>query len=373
MRWSLLAALSASPLVLSALAAFAAAPSSDPARVSGPVTHENLTVFFIHGTSAPGKAPLTLEEALAKRAVEVRETGNVNQLEIENSGNEPVFIQAGDIVKGGQQDRTLMVSLLLPPKSGRIPIASFCVEQGRWTARGREDTSQFSTASAAVPSREMKLAMKAPMPAAPPAGGNADARIVGGNSASARIVRGNSAASETGERQAQVWESVRKTQAKLSGNVGSQVRSAQSASSLQLALENEKLIDAQKGYGNALKAAGESGDDIVGFIFAVNGELNSADVYPSNGLFRKMWSKLLTASVIEAIGHKDEPAVAAPSIETVTAFLAAAENGKASEKPLNAGVKLETREADKAYLFETARAASPASPASWVHRNYLAR
>jgi len=121
------------------------------------------------------------------------------------------------------------------------------------------------------------------------------------------------------------------------------------------------------------KAAGESGDDIVGFIFAVNGDLNSADVYPSNGLFRKMWSKLLTASVIEAIGHKDEPAVAAPAIETVTAFLTAAENGKSSEKPLNAGVRLETREADKAYLFETARAASPASPASWVHRNYLAR
>jgi hypothetical protein len=93
MRWSLLAALSASPFVLSALAAFAAAPSSDPVRISGPVIHENLTVFFIHGTSAPGKAPLTLEEALAKRTVEVRETGNVNQLEIENSGNEPVFIK----------------------------------------------------------------------------------------------------------------------------------------------------------------------------------------------------------------------------------------------------------------------------------------
>ena len=99
MRWSLLAALSASPLILSAIAAFGAAPSPDPVRVSGPVTHENLTVYFIHGTSAPGKAPLTLEEALVKRAVEVRETGNVNQLEIENRGNEPVFIQAGDIVK----------------------------------------------------------------------------------------------------------------------------------------------------------------------------------------------------------------------------------------------------------------------------------
>jgi Tfp pilus assembly protein PilX len=344
----------------------------DGQRISGPIVHENLAVYFIHGKSAPGKVPLTLEEAMAKSVVKVRETSNVNQLEIENLGLDEVFVQSGDIVKGGKQDRTLMVSLVLPAKSGSIPIASFCVEQGRWTARGREDASQFSAASAAVPSREMKLAMKAPMPAAP-AVDNRDARIVSGNSASARIVRGNSAASETGERQAQVWESVRKTQAKLTGNLGSQVRSAQSASSLQLALENEKLIDAQKGYSNALKAAGEGEDDIIGFIFAVNGELNSADVYPSNGLFRKMWSKLLTASVIEAIGHKDEPAVAAPSIDTVTAFLAAAENGRSSEKPLNAGVKLETREADKAYLFETARAASPASPASWVHRNYLAR
>jgi hypothetical protein len=376
MHWSLLAVVAGSPFVMLGAAGLGYAQTPDGQRISGPIVHENLAVYFIHGKSAPGKVPLTLEEAMAKGVVKVRETSNVNQLEIENLGLDEVFVQSGDIVKGGKQDRTLMVSLVLPPKSGSIPIASFCVEQGRWTARGREDASQFSTASAAVPSREMKLAMKAPMPAAPVAGGNADAadaRIVGGNSASARTIRGNTAASETGERQAQVWDSVRKTQAKLTGNLGSQVRSAQSASSLQLALENEKLIDAQKGYGNALKAAGDSEDDIVGFIFAVNGELNSADVYPSNGLFRKMWSKLLTASVIEAIGHKDEPAVATPSIETVTAFLAAAENGKSSAKPLNAGVRLETREADKAYLFETARAASPASPASWVHRNYLAR
>jgi hypothetical protein len=255
-----------------------------------------------------------------------------------------------------------MVSLLLAPKSGAIPIASFCVEEGRWTARGREDAKQFSSASAAVPSREMKLAMKAPMPAATPAD-----RPTNVDQTSARI------ANETSTRQQQVWESVRKTQAKLTGNIGASIRSAQSASSLQLALDNEKLMDAQKLYVNALKAAGERGDDIVGFIFAVNGELNSADVYPSNGLFRKMWAKLLAASVIEAIGHKDEPAVAPPAFEAATAFLAAAEAGKASEKPLNAGVRLETREADKAYLFETARAASPAAPASWVHRNYLAR
>src|SRR5438105_9473050 len=162
MRWSLVAAISLSPLMLSGLAGLAAAQAPETNRITGPLTHENLAVYFVHGPSAPGKVPLTLDEALAKRVVQVRETGNVNQLEIENLGNDEVFIQAGDIVKGGQQDRSLMVSLLLPPKSGRVPIASFCVEQGRWSVRGREDVKNFSTSTASVPSREMKLAMKAP-------------------------------------------------------------------------------------------------------------------------------------------------------------------------------------------------------------------
>src|SRR5207302_248266 len=126
-------------------------------------------IYLIHGKSAAGPVPLTLEEALAKRAVRVHETGNVNQLQIENLGDDEVFVQSGDIVKGGQQDRALTVSLVLPPRSGRIPIASFCVEQSRWSARGREDVRTFSTASTAVPSREVKIAMKAPLPAAAPA------------------------------------------------------------------------------------------------------------------------------------------------------------------------------------------------------------
>jgi hypothetical protein len=311
--------------------------------------------------------PLTLEEAMASGAVKVRETSNVNQLEIENVGDDEVFVQSGDIVKGGKQDRTLMVSLLLPPKSGTIPIASFCVEQGRWTARGREDARSFSAASASVPSRELKLAMKAPIPAAPPPDG------LSAVPSRQQALGDVGEAAETGMRQQQVWESVRTTQSKLTGSLGAQVRSVQSASSLQLALENEKLLAAQKGYVKALKGAGESEDDIVGFAFAVNGEINSADVYPSNGLFRKMWTKLLTAGAIEAIGHKDEPAVAPPSGDAVHAFLAAAESGKSNEKALNAGARLQMREAEKAFLFETARVSSPSAPVSWVHRNYLAK
>jgi hypothetical protein len=200
--------------------------------------------------------------------------------------------------------------------------------------------------------------MKAPMPAAPPPDGS--------NAAASRQ-RASGEAAETGLRQRQVWESVRATQSQLTGSLGAQVRSAQSASSLQLALENEKLVALQRAYVDALKASGEAHGDIIGYVFAVNGRLNSADIYPSNGLFRKMWAKLLNASAIEAIGHKDGTPAAAPSMETVTAFLADAERGNASEKPLIAGVKLDSREGAQGYFFETSRASG------FVHRNYLAK
>ena len=44
---------------------------------------------------------LTLEEALKQARVVVHETGNVERLEIENTGGEAVFVQAGDIVIDG--------------------------------------------------------------------------------------------------------------------------------------------------------------------------------------------------------------------------------------------------------------------------------
>jgi hypothetical protein len=367
MRASLFASVCAPGLLAVSLATGAVAQTPDTSRISEPLVHENLAVYFIYGSSASGKVPLTLEEALASGAVRVRETSNVNQLEIENLGDDEVFVQSGDIVKGGKQDRTLTVSLLLPPHSGTIPVASFCVEQGRWTPRGREDARSFSTASASVPSRELKLAMKAPVSAAPtPEAPSTDPLRPPTPGSS-------NPAADTGARQMRVWESVRATQNNLSDNLGAQVRSVQSASSLQLALESEKLLDAQKGYINALLQAGERDDAIIGFVFAVNGEINSADIYPSNGLFRKMWPKLLKASAIEAIGHRNAPAVAPPSAEAAKAFLRAAENGKSSKKTLVAGVHLETREGESAYLFETARPGAASAPGAWVHRNYLAK
>src|SRR5207244_12032800 len=166
-----------------------ASQGKDDYRLKGPFTQGNLTVFLIHGRDKiKGQTFITLQEALVQKKVVVRETREVNELSIENLSSEEVYVQSGDIVKGGQQDRMLVVDLILPPHSGEIPIAAFCVENGRWSRRGSEEVTTFTSSSNVVASREVKLAAK-----------------------------------EKGS-QGEVWREVAAAQDKLSANVGGSVR-----------------------------------------------------------------------------------------------------------------------------------------------------
>src|SRR5713226_2686204 len=166
-------------------------------RFSGPYTHDNLTIFLIHGTDrVTGENFLPLQEALAQKKVVVYETKDVNELAIENRSAEDVYVQSGDIVKGGQQDRMMAVDLIVPPKSGRIPIAAFCVESGRWTRRGSEQSATFGSSSEVASTRDLKLAAK------------------------------------LSRSQGEVWKNVAVAQDKLSENIGTRVNSTASESSL---------------------------------------------------------------------------------------------------------------------------------------------
>lgn len=346
-------------------------------RLSGPYTHANLSVYMVHGAGAEGPVPLTLSEAMVKGQVQVIETGRVNELEIENTGADEVFVQAGDIVKGGQQDRVLTVSLLLPARSGRRPIASFCVEQGRWAARGKEDVRRFASAADAMPSREAKLAMLMPtrrpvepMPTAPAAARAAAAGQTRNPTPPQRRAVEGGATFDTGARQSEVWKEVARTQSKLSRNLGATVADRQSATSLQLALENEKLAAARAGYLSALEGAAGTATDIVGYVIAINGRIASGDVYPSAGLLRKMWPKQLNAAVTEAIGEAEAAAatVPPPAGDQVLAFLATATTGRAEPAPAMPGMAQETRETDTSLVVEAKRA-----DGRFVHRSYLAK
>src|ERR1700674_2994142 len=262
-------------------------------RLSGPYTHKNLTIFLVHGKNTiKTKSFLTLQEALVQKKVVVYETKSVNELSIQNFSDEDVYVQSGDIVKGGQQDRMMGVDLIVPPRSGKLPISAFCVEHGRWSGRGDERATQFSSSADAVATKEIKLAAK----------------------------RSNS--------QGAVWENVKVAQDKLSENVGTRVNSTASASSLQLALENGKVQETADGYIKALFGIANSGDDVIGYVFAINGKVNSADIYGSNALFKKLWPKLLKANAIEAIAELDRDEFKPASAESVKGFLSEAEKAK---------------------------------------------
>jgi hypothetical protein len=347
--------------------------AADGMRISGPVVHDNLAIYLLHGSAADKAVPVTLQEALAKGTVKVEETGSVNELTVDNLGADEVFVQAGDIVKGGQQDRVLSVDLLLPPHSGRVSIAAFCVEHGRWSGRGDEDAASFSSAPNAMPSQEAKLAMHAyanaaaaPARAADPPPARAAAHPPAADPPGARAA--HLPAADAGSSQQTIWSTVKKTQERLTRSVGAPVAAPASPSSLELSLENEELKQAQAAYIGKLQDAGEAEADVVGYVYAINGKINGGDTYASNALFRKMWRKQLAANVTEAISKKDAAPAAPPSVNEVQTFLTAAETGSKTARAINASVRITTLDHDASAYAETSR-----SNGSWVHRNYLAK
>lgn len=353
------------------------APPTSEQRLSGPYAHGNLSFYLVHGQSAEGPVPLTLEEALERKAVTVHETGSVSELAVENTGTDDILIHAGDIVKGGQQDRVLTTTMILRPKSGRVPLAAFCVEQGRWAKRGNEDVKRFASAKEMMPSREAKLAMKSAMKKneattaglrAEPIDNAATAQAASRDAmAEQRIVR--EPGLNTGlNAQGEVWKNVSKVQAALSDSLGAKVNSEMSESSLQLALENDKVLSARKAYLDALEPVALQDSDVVGYVFAINGKINSADVYSSNALFRKLWPRLIKASATEALGTKAGGVTPeAPKKADVETFLAQAAQGKEQEHEPAKGFKLKVRTGEAVTDFETLSA-----DGALVHRNVLA-
>ena len=321
-------------------------------RLSGPYTYKNLTVYLIHGDDVrKGATPLTLEEAMERKLVVVHETSDVNELAIENVsptvlvkgggstvgiGAYDVYVQAGDIVKGGKQDRVLAVDLIVPARSGRMPIDSFCVEHGRWTPRGNESSTRFESSNEYVASKDMKIAAK------------------------------------HSKSQGQVWNEVEKSQDKLSAATNSNTASSHSRSSLPLTIENPRVREDSAEYVKALSDITHSKADVIGFLFAINGEINSADTYGSSGLFLKLWPKLLKAPAIEAVAESEQaetrPVENVPqaSLADIETFFETSETAPiADERKVTDRIKMLTRESRTSVFIESL------DGGMLLHRNFI--
>src|SRR5262245_19419791 len=226
--------------------------NKSPLNISGPYTHHNLTIFLLRGPDQlDGAHYVPLLDAMETKQVVVYETDNVGELEAENlSDTSDIFIQAGDVLKGGRQDRTIAIDFIVPAKSGRIPIPAFCVESGRWHRRNEESQRLFSCSSNAVHAKSVRLA--------------------------AKLKRSQSA----------VWEGVAACQQDLSASLGKSVHAADSPTSYQLSVEDPDLQRSKVEFRERLGDLANC-PDVVGYAFYVNNQRNSADIYASTTLFHK--------------------------------------------------------------------------------------
>ena len=311
--------------------------------ISGPYPCRNLQIFLVHGeTQLDERRYATLAEALEKGLLVVKETGNVQELTIENRSKDvSVFLNAGDIVKGGRQDRTVQDDLILPPLSGPLPLKTFCVESGRWTKRGAEDAMAFSASSKALSSRQQKVA--------------------------ARYERD----------QTRVWSGVAQQQYMLSESVSAlagkpvEIRSNASPSSLQLTLENKELDAVKKEYLQALKNIINGKPDVIGFAFAINGKINSAEVYNHKNLFRALWPKLLDAAMTEAIAeYRADRKFQPVETPTLMKFFELAISGSITDRSVSQSTSVKTYTTATMVLFETL---AMDFDRVWIHRSFISK
>jgi hypothetical protein len=251
-----------------------------------PVRHANLSVLVIHSTARDESDFLTLDEGLTAGSVAVTEeaSAQVNQLCIENRSERPLYVQVGDRLKGGQQDRIVGQSFVVPAKSGRQPIRSFCVEPHRWHAQGGDMAFAAAITSAAAPENVRAAALQV--------------------------------------NQGAVWEHVAEEKKRACDTLAA----PNATSTLNETLDSEEVQKAARPYQDALGSALQGENDAVGVAFALDGKVVEVDVYPGTVLLRKLYPRLLASVAFQAASSK-APAAGAVAAQDVKRFI---EDGAAS-------------------------------------------
>jgi hypothetical protein len=231
---------------------------------------------------------------------------DVNRLLVLNKSNKPLYLMPGEIIVGGQQDRVIGSEVVIQPSEQAQTIDVFCVEHGRWHNRtaaelasnistqtwseGRAASNPYPVADLVVP---VTPEASNPEKAAEQAAQGKFIASVGNVSKASRLVVQESAD------QGKVWDEVAKQNDK-SGVAG---QAATGAFTKNYADEDtlkklEPLIVKMKD-----PVAGTK--NIVGVIVAVDGKIDSMDVFQSTPLFRQLWPKLLKSYALDAVNAQD--------------------------------------------------------------------
>jgi hypothetical protein len=264
-------------------------------EVGVPIHHEGLTICPVYRRSREEVRPhgefVTLPVALEKGLVEVTELdsdGSVPRLRIVNLADRPVFLSAGDVVKGGKQDRVVAQDVIVAAGAEGVPVDVLCVEHGRWSA-GKSGVNFRFAGKAQVALKELAQ------------------------------LRGD---------QAETWEGVRTLNVSNNEAVG-RSRSALSRSGTYLdSLDTEEIKQRLEPMMARLLPALEDAD-AVGVIVAYHGEPATLELYSHPRVFAQVREATLRSFVLETLSRKAEGAAANATREALTAFLRDALEGHA--------------------------------------------
>lgn len=350
---SILTGISLLASLLAPSSSFANPASADALRIEGPYTHGNLSIFVVSGGTQDSRRFVTLGEGLENKSVRLRERGaganaSVNELEIENGSDEWLYLQAGDVITGGKQDRTIAIDIAIAPHSKPRPIAAFCVEHGRWSPRagagdgssGAAGVFSFKSNTAIAGSNAMKMSIQE----------HAD--------------------------QGKVWAEVARDEKRATAKVAAPVAAA--TGTYDAIVSNGAIAASRAEYVAALLSKLEKARDAVGIVVAIDGQIQSADVYGSAALFHKLARKLLDSYAQEAVLSSrsgeamTDAAGGAPSADEARSFLRSAATG-AREKTVNVAESTTrtTIRKEQTVVFEYSSRDRQAGQKTLLHRNYV--
>jgi hypothetical protein len=109
-------------------------------------------------------------------------------------------------------------------------------------------------------------------------------------------------------------------------------------------------------YLEELTAPVEKTPNVVGVIVAINGKVDSLDVFESTPLFTKLWPKLLTSYALDAATGADDSSLARCSRRKACDFLAEASSAKVEDSQTQDGIALVRRATEDVVSFSAGEA-----------------
>lgn len=197
----------------------------------------------------------------------------VNTLIVVNRSDKPLYLMPGEVIIGGSQDRTIGNELVIAPDSRPTQVPVFCVEHGRWGAKGAEETlSQIENANGSlILSGSVSIEQTQSIAAlAQEADRGKFIGSVGHLSKKARV------AVQSEKDQSAVWANVAATN---SSSGVSPVSGAFTANYV-----DEGTIRRLEPYLQHLQSPVAEVDQVVGVLVAINGKIESIDVFESTPL-----------------------------------------------------------------------------------------